>query len=60
MSEEFTFEIFDLNGKKIFTTKQIKCVPDREAIESLALSNHKFKINGKNKTKNVLIKELKL
>lgn len=60
MAEKFIFEVFDLNGNRIFTTEQEKCVPDRETIESLALSNHKFKINGKNKTKNVLLKELKL
>ena len=53
------FEIFNEHNKRIFVTKEIACLPEKEHINLMLSNRHKVKIDGKVATKKAINELLK-
>lgn len=48
------FEIFNEKGSRVFVTKEIVCLPEKEHLNSMLLNKYKIKIDGKTATKKTI------
>ena len=48
------FEIYDENNRKVFETKEIICLPEKEHINLMLLNRYKIKIDEKVATKKTI------
>lgn len=48
------FEIFNEYNKRIFVTKEVACLPEREHLNSMLSNRYKVKIDGKIATKKII------
>lgn len=45
------FEIFNEYNRRVFVTKEVVCLPEKEHLNSMLLNRYKVKIDGKVATK---------
>ena len=48
------FEIYNDKNKRIFITKEIACLPEKEHLDSMLTNKYKIKIDGKTATKKTI------
>ncbi len=53
------FEVINPDGKRVFYTEDIRCIPKAFEVEDMAKAGYKFRVDGKQSSKKKILELMK-